>query len=573
MEPTATTNPGEGNRWTPWVLAAGLVALVAAVYARTAGFPFVNLDDQTYVYANDMVKRGLTWDGLAWAFGTFHGSNWHPLTWLSHMADVEFLGLAAGRHHVVNVALHALNSVLLLAWLRQSTGSTWRSGVVAALFAVHPLHVESVAWISERKDLLAATFWLLAMMAWVSWVRRRGVARYLRVLVLLALGLLSKPMVVTLPLALLLVDFWPLGRLEGPSPEGRFPWRRLGGLLVEKLPLLALSAAASVATVLAQRELAVARIEVIPLGSRIANAVVAYVTYLEKALWPAGLAALYPHAVVTGFPPTTLRVASAALVLAAASAGALHAWRSRPYLPWGWLWYLGTLVPTIGLVQVGLQSHADRYTYLPMVGILVAATWLAASLAGRSRDATAAGMVVATAVVAAYAVSAHRQGEHWRDSEALWRRALAVTEENPQAWRGLGDALLDAGHPVEGIAAHERALRLAPGDGAAANGMGVGLGQLGRLPEALARFQQAVRLDPRNPDAWYNLGTTHGMLGNHAAAAAAFERSLAIRPGAARVWENLFVARSAMGDAAGAEAARRHLEELDPARAAALRGR
>jgi Flp pilus assembly protein TadD len=557
--------------WLPALLAGTIFLLALVVYRAALGFGFVNLDDQTYVYANPMVVRGLSWEGLAWALGTVHGSNWHPLTWLSHMADVELFGLDAGKHHLVSVLLHALDSVLLFAWLRMASGSLWRSAAAGALFAVHPLHVESVAWVSERKDVLSTLFWLLALIAYVGWARRKGVLRYLAVVAAFALGLLSKPMVITFPFALLLVDAWPLGRLGGPQPDEPIDVRRLVPLVREKVPLFLLAIGSAAATWVAQRDLAAARLDVIPLGDRIANAFVAYATYLGKTFWPSGLAALYPHPTLSGRGLAPWIVgASAALVLGVTWI-AVRTWRSRPYLAWGWFWFLGTLVPVIGIVQVGVQSHADRYAYIPSIGILVAGTWLAGSLLGGSRISRTAGAAFAVAAIGGLGVVATNQVGYWRDSEAVWRRALAVTTGNWQAWAGLGDALSESGRPAEAVQALSRALELQPGNAVAWNGLGVALGQLGRVADAVPRFQQAVQLDPAYADAWYNLGTAQGNLGQHALAVQALEKAVALQPASARSWANLVIARAARGDGPGAADALRRVEQLDPEAARRLR--
>jgi hypothetical protein len=559
--------------WLPALVAAAIFLLALTVYWAATGFGFLNLDDQTYVYENRMVLRGLSWEGFAWAFGSLRGSNWHPLTWLSHMADVQLFGLEPGRHHLVSVLIHALDSVLLFLWLRLATGSTWRSAVVGALFAVHPLHVESVAWISERKDVLSTFFWLLALIAYDEWVKRRGTARYLAVVAAFTLGLLSKPMVITLPFALLLVDAWPLGRVGGLPPGEPFePWRVLP-LLREKVPLFLLSAGSAVATWVAQRGSAVARLADLSLGDRIGNAIVSYAVYLVKSFWPSGLAPLYPHPSIGGAGHPAWKVATAAALLLAVTWIAVRAWRSRPFLAWGWLWFLGTLVPAIGIVQVGVQSHADRYTYIPSIGILVAVTWLAASVPFPLRGGKTVSVALAAGAVAVLGVVAAGQVKHWRNSERLWRHTLAVTSGNWQAWTGLGDALFEAGRPVESVEAHSQSLRIRPENAVAWNGLGVSLGQLGLLADAIDRFQRAIGLDPAYADAWYNLGTAHGNLGEHRNAALALEKAVALQPGNPQFWANLVVARAALGDRPGTAEAFDRLERLDPAKAAEIRRR
>jgi Flp pilus assembly protein TadD len=548
--------------------AAGLTALVAAVYAQVHDFAFANLDDQQYVTANPTVLRGLTWDGFAWAFSGFHAANWHPLTWLSHMTDVTLFGTDAGAHHLVNVALHGLNSLLLLLFLARATGAWWRSVVVAALFAIHPLHVESVAWVSERKDVLSGLFFFLALNGWVAYSRRRRVTSYVLVTVLLALGLLAKPMLVTLPFVLLLVDAWPLGRLR---PDGKPLVRRGARLVAEKLPLLAVVAGASFVTWLAQRAGDAVAVDAIPPAGRVANALVSCVTYLWRTIWPAGLAAFYPHPVLAGGGIPAWKAAVAALALVVIVAVGFHERARRPWLLWGTLWFLGMLVPVIGLVQVGEQALADRYTYLPLVGVFVALVWGGAELLERARAPRAAAATAAGAIVVLVAIAAHRQAGTWRDNETLHRRALAVTGDNWVAWNGLGDALSDAGRHREAIGAYREALRIRPGLATAWNGLGAAQGALGAPGEAIGPLEQALRLRPRYADAWYNLGTAYGGLGEHARAAECFRAAVGIRPEDGRAWHNLGIASVLAREPDGAARSLDALWRLDPARAQALR--
>ncbi len=551
-------------------LSALLLLLVAVIYAQVRTFTFVNLDDQQYVTANPMVLRGLGWDGVAWAFADFHAANWHPLTWLSHMADVTSFGLDAGSHHLVNVALHALNAVLLLAFLARATGATWRSAIVAALFAVHPLHVESVAWVSERKDVLSGLCFFLALHAWVSYARRPHVTRYLAVAGLLALGLLAKPMLVTLPFVLLLLDVWPLGRLR--LEDGARLGRRAARLVAEKIPLVAIAAAAAIVTWIAQGAGETSAVlETVPLGSRVANALVSYVLYLLRTLWPARLAAFYPHPVLAGGEIPAWEIAAALVVLGAITAAAVRERSRRPTLLWGWLWFLGTLVPVIGIVQVGEQGLADRYTYLPLVGVFVAVTWGGAELLERVRAPRAAAWVAAALPVVLLTGAAFRQAATWRDSLSLHRRALDVTERNWVAWNGLGDALSDAGRPDQGIAAYREALRIRPRLASAWNGLGAAQGSLGAPAEAIPPLEEALRIRPRYADAWYNLGTAYGTLGQHARAAECFRAAVRIRPDDARAWQNLGIASALARDRRGAAESLEALRRIDPSRARALR--
>jgi tetratricopeptide (TPR) repeat protein len=555
------------------VLAGAIGAAALAVYSAATGFGFVNLDDQTYVYANAKVLRGFSWDGLAWAFSSIQGSNWHPITWLSHMADVQVFGVEPGRHHLVSVLLHAANSALLFVWFRRATGSLWRSALVGVLFAVHPLHVESVAWIAERKDVLSTFFWLLAMFAYLEWVRYRGALRYALVIASFVLGLLAKPMVVTLPFALLLVDAWPLGRFGGLEQGKPFEWRRIGSLLREKIPLLALAAGVSVVTVVAQADVAMSALADLPLGVRAANALVSCAAYLGNTFWPSGLAAFYPHPSIGGAPRSWWVAALSGGLLAAITGAAWSLRRRCPALPWGWLWFLGTLAPVIGIVQVGVQARADRYMYIPSIGILVAATWLAGTLAGASRARRIAVGAVSLLAVIALAVHARAQVETWRSSEALWRHAIAVTTRNWAAWAGLGDTLHEAGRFQEAVDAGARSMQLRPQNARAWNVVGIGLGQLGDVAGARAHLEQAVRLDPRYGEGWYNLGISYGQGGDHERAAEALAQAARLEPESPNVWANLAIARFKSGNAIGAEEAMVQVERLDPARAAAMRAR
>jgi Flp pilus assembly protein TadD len=445
----------------------------------------------------------------------------------------------------------------------------WQSAWVAALFAIHPLHVESVAWVSERKDVLSGAFFFLTLHAWLAYTRRPGAGRYLAVAALFVLGLLAKPMLVTLPLVLLLLDAWPLGRLA-PGGDGRGGAGRAARLIVEKLPLIGIAAASSVLTWLAQSAGgATASPEVVPLGGRVANALVSYVLYLFRTVWPSGLAAFYPHPVLAGDGIPAWEIAGAVVLLVALTALAVRERSRRPYLLFGWLWFLGTLVPVIGLVQVGEQGLADRYTYLPLVGLSVAVAWGAAELLGRfRRPALAWGAAVIPLV--ALAGVARAQAATWRDSVALHGRALEVTERNWVAWNGLGDALADAGRPQEAIGAYREALRIRPRLATALNGLGAAYGQLGAHAEAIAPLEQALRIRPEYADAWYNLGTAHGSLGRHARAAECFRAALRIRPDDARAWQNLGVASLLSGDLDGARESLEALRDLDRGRALQL---
>jgi Flp pilus assembly protein TadD len=546
-------------RRSTMLVAAALFALVAAIYGQVRGHAFVDFDDGEYVYENPTVREGLTAHGVAWAFTTTHAANWHPLTWLSHMLDVELFGLDPGWHHVVAALLHSLNAVLLFLVLRSATGAPWRSAFVAALFAAHPLHVESVAWVAERKDVLSATFFLLTIGAYVRYARAPGAGRYAVVASMLALGLLAKPMLVTVPFVLLLADVWPLGR------HRRDPWKRL---LVEKLPLLALAVASSVVTLVAQSsKAATASAEAFPIPIRIANAVASCVEYLEKAAWPSGLAVFYPHPASLGESVPALRVAVAGAVLASATALAVWQARRRPYLLVGWLWFLGTLVPVIGIVQVGAQAMADRYTYIPLLGIFLAIAWGAGEVAERWPGARPALAATGAGVVAALAAAAYVQAGTWRDARSLYSHAIAVTRRNFVAWNNLGMDHLRRRELPEARASFEQAIRAKPDCAMAHYNLGVTLGDLGDVPAAMGEYLETIRLDPAYVEAWVNAGILYRRTGDVPAAISFHLGALRLRPDDAVALEDLALAYAQMGNRARAAEALRSLRHVDPGRA------
>lgn len=490
-------------------LLLALVTLLAYLPVREAGF--VVYDDPDYVTESPLVQAGLTWPGVRWAFTTWHVSNWHPLTWLSHMADCELFGLQAGAHHLVNVLFHAANAALLFVLLWRLTGASWASALVAALFAWHPLRVESVAWVSERKDVLSLFFALLTLLAYVRYVRTLGVpgAKAGRLLVLavalFALGLLAKPMLVTLPFVLLLLDWWPLTRI----PDHRLSVAAGLPLVGEKWPFFLLSAASCVVTFLAQRAASVLTLEQCPPGLRLGNALLAVGQYLRDTLWPWHLALLYP--LPKSLP--LLPVAAAGLALAGCS---WLAWRGRRTQPWllvGWLWFLGTLVPVIGLVQVGLQGRADRYTYLPHIGLFIAVVFGLRELALRWRIPPVCQAVAAGLVLAACLGLTERQIRFWRDSETVFVRSLTVSPGNSLAHINLGVALQQQGRRAEALAEYQAALRLDPTRVQVHNNLAILLDEMDRNDEALAAYQEALRLNPQAPLAHCNLGGLLAKLG------------------------------------------------------------
>jgi protein O-mannosyl-transferase len=499
------------TRRTTILIAVALVALDLIVYAPVRHFDFVQLDDPAYVTENPQVLKGLTGESVVWALTTGHAANWHPVTWLSHMLDVQLFGVAPGAHHAVNLLLHIVNTLLLFGILLRLTGATWRSAFVAALFGVHPLHVESVAWVAERKDVLSTLFWMLTTWAYVAFARAprseaassasrgRRTGLYLLALASFSLGLMAKPMLVTLPFVLLLLDWWPLGRWTPGRPLDReaHPVRNIWPLVREKVPLFALAAASSVVTVIAQqRGGAVSTLETNPFGLRLQNAVVAVVAYLRDMLWPAGLTVFYP------FPESVpgWQLAVACLVLLAISAAVFRLARREPYLPVGWLWYLGTLVPVAGLVRVGLQARADRYTYVPLIGVFIMMAWGAASVAARVRVLRHGIPVAAAAGVLVCALAAREQVGYWKDNVTLWTRATMLTlhVDQYEAHMSLGTSLGNQGRIDEAGRHFAEAVRLRPQSDAARYSLGLALAKTGRAAEAADEFNEALRLNPGN---------------------------------------------------------------------------
>src|SRR5215210_126756 len=423
--------PDAADARRPVLLAAALALLTLAAFWPTLGNGFVNLDDTLYVTANPMVRNGFSREGLAWVWTANVANNWHPLTVLSQMLDCQLFGVNPAGHHFTSLLFHLADVLLLFEVLRRMTGAAGRSTAVAGLFAVHPLHVESVAWVAERKDVLSALFWILAMGAYGRYARRPSAGRYLLVALAMALGLMAKPMVVTLPFVLLLLDVWPLERLR-PGPGWR---RRLAWLTAEKLPLLGLSAAASLVT-LRYQTTSLVSLEALPWRLRVANAAVSYAAYLGKTLLPRNLSVFYPIPVEIPF----WKAAGAALLIAGLTALVVWKWRKEPWLTVGWLWFLGTLVPVIGLVQVGRQAMADRYTYIPSIGLFLAICWGLPALAA-SRRWRAALAVSAVLALMTLTAATRAQVRHWADSVTLYRHALAVTRGNYVANIGLARAL------------------------------------------------------------------------------------------------------------------------------------
>jgi protein O-mannosyl-transferase len=493
-----------------------LVAITWLVFGQTVRYDFVNYDDNEYVYANPAITSGLNPHGIIYAFSGRHARNWHPLTTLSHMLDCQLWGVRAGGHHFTNIVLHTIAVVLLFLVLQQMTRAIWQSAFVAALFAIHPLHVESVTWISERKDVLSAVFFTLTLGAYVRYVRSPSIGRYLTMSILFALGLMSKPMLVTVPLVLLLLDYWPLQRFGGRSSIKR--------LALEKIPLLALSAAGGLVTLWVQQS-SVALTEELPLIWRVANGLVTYAIYLRQMIWPVGLAVFYPH---PGDQLPIWEIVLAIVLLGLVSAGAIALRHKRPYLVTGWFWYLVMLLPVIGLVQVGSQGHADRYTYLPQIGLYLLLAWaITDALTSRLQRRIVA--VTASLAIIALAWCAHVQASHWRNGESLWGHALAVTSGNFMAHDGLGECLANRGRLDEAIDQFQKALNIAPGYPELETNLILALTKKGRTDEAISHLQTLLKEDPNNAQAHYHLGNALQKKGDSQGAIAAYEKALSIQ--------------------------------------------
>lgn len=515
------------------LLCAGFLLISAAAFSPVLDAGFIVIDDYHYVLENPPILRGVTIPGIVWSFSSFHSGNWHPLTWISHMVDVELFGLRPAGHHLTNLLLHGTNVLLLFALLRVLTGAVFRSALVAALFAVHPLHVQSVAWVSERKDVLAGLFWLLTCLAYCRYVRKPRAGAYALVLFLFAFGLAAKPMLVTLPLCLLLLDFWPLGRLPGNIFS-----RTARSLATEKAPLLFLSAASSLVTFFAQQSASsVVAFERLPLAFRLSNAALSYLSYIFKTIWPQALAVYYPYPAAAGQG----RLGSAAwLVVAGLTVAAFTSRRTRPQFLTGWLWFLGALLPVIGLIQVGAQAMADRYTYLPLIGLFVAVVWTAQAAAAPLLKRHA-GTVIATgllvvAMLAALTARSRSETSYWRDSLTLLDRAVEVTGENFAVLSFKGLALARIKRFDEAVVLLRKALDLSKAldlnreTSLAQYNLASIFAMMGRTSEAAALYREILQGNPRDDGALVALGAI--LLGKSEATAAAllFEEALRIAP-------------------------------------------
>lgn len=527
-----------------------LAAVTLIAFWQVSNCDFINYDDNEYVTQNAFVQRGLSWEGIRWAFSSGHAANWHPLTWLSHMLDFQLFGLKPGWHHLMNLLFHIANTLLLFLVLQWMTKALWQSAFVAALFALHPLHVESVAWAAERKDVLSTFFWMLTVGAYCYYVERPGIGRYMFVLLFFALGLMAKPMLVTLPFVLLLLDYWPLGRFEQSKPDqvpqmppvrpNRKSRKRKEGiksavaeiklqgltdskinpgpvrhLIWEKIPLFALSAISSVVTYLVQQASgAVQSVEFFPLGSRAANALVSYVVYIGKMIWPSNLAVFYP------FPKQwqVWAILGAALVISAVSFFVIRAAKRWRYPAVGWFWYLGTLVPVIGLVQAGVQSRADRYTYIPLIGLFIIVSWGIPELLEKWRHRKRVLAGAAALVLLCLAIVTWKQVGFLENNFTLYGCALGVTENNYLACYNRGKAYLDLGNPREAILDFDGAIDILPEFDQAYYNRGNAYARLGDYSRSILDYNRAIEINPQYAIAYHNRAASYERLGNPAQA-------------------------------------------------------
>ena len=518
-----------------FLLAVLLLALgTLALYSPVSGFSFVDFDDNEYVSENPVTQAGLTWQGLQWAFTGIHVGNWHPASWLSHMVDCQLFGLNAGAHHLVSVLFHIANTLLLFAILHSLTGARWRSAGVAALFAWHPMHVESVAWVAERKDVLSTFFWLLTIMAYARYAQNSvsaepGIAKrktqnaklfYALALLGCALALLSKPMAVTLPFTLLLLDVWPLRRIS----NFQFPISNFKRLVVEKIPFFFLALALCAVTFLAQR--GAGAVSPLAWAIRLANVPVAYLRYLVKAFWPTDLAIVYPY--VYHWPASV--VVSSVLLLALVSWLACRRLRDQPWLAAGWFWFLGTLVPVIGFVQVGAQAMADRYFYIPSIGLFVVVVWGGAELCAARPNGKLILSLVSGSALAGCVLVTSLQISYWRDSSSLFLHALDVTQNNYVADNALGKAYEKNGDNARALVLYREAVRIEPRYAISQYNLGLALIGFGLKDQALEHLAAAAHYDPRNADAQFNLGVFFAQNGRLPEAVNCFAAALKVRP-------------------------------------------
>jgi protein O-mannosyl-transferase len=502
------------------------------VFWQVRNFDFVNYDDDVYVYANPHVLNGLTAGNVIWAFTTCYFGNWNPLTWISYMLDRQIIGSGPGGYHLTNLIFHLANTLILFFVLRQMTQKLWQSAFVAALFALHPLHVEAAAWVSGRKDILSTFFWILAMLAYWQYVKKPGASRYLMTLLVFMLGIMAKPMLVTLPFVLLLLDYWPL--------ERKISWR----LLAEKIPFIVLSIASSALAFLTQQSSSSIS-SLLPLKFRIANALISYMKYIEKLFLPVDLAAFYPHPYEN---ISVLYAVISAILLLAVTILVFRFAKNRRYLVTGWFWYLGTLVPVIGIIQVGSHAMADRYSYITLTGLFIIIAWGLPELLKKLPQRKIALGVSMVIVLTALGICAGRQASYWKNSVTLFSQALSVTQNNYLAYNHLGLAYGKLGRWTEAMDACKNAIKIKPDYVEAHNNLGVVYGKLGRWPEAMDIYKQTIKIEPDYAEAHYNLGNAYQKFGRYSEAINAYKQAIRIKPDLAEAHNNLGYVYLATGE-------------------------
>lgn len=543
-----------GSRVSDVFVATGLIVLVTiAAYHGVGNNGFLQSnDDEAYITDNPHVQGGLSWDGVKWTFTARHASNWHPLTWLSHMTDVSVFGSWAGGHHLVSLGFHVASALLLFAFLVYATSRLWSAAFVAILFAIHPLHVESVAWAAERKDVLSVFFWFATMLAYVWYVRRPGVMRYVVVLAAMALGLMSKPMLVTLPLVLLLLDYWPLGRFTG--------WTEARRLLLEKIPMLALVAASCFMTLWAQTD-AIATMSEVGFWTRMANAVCSCGIYVLQMFWPTRLAAFYPYS--TDFASLKMQGAAVFALLVAVTVAAILFGRKRRYLAVGWFWYLVTLMPVIGIVQVGWQAHADRYTYIPLIGLFVAIVWLIAEVAEGSRMRRQVVLAIAAPAIIVLCLITARQVKCWKDSMALYSHAVQVTSRNALMHNNLANLYMSAGDIDKAIEQSRLSIAADPQWSESYASLANELIAQGKLDEAAEAGRSALARGSGSAYAHFTMGEILARKGEYAGAIVEFRAALSLGDDFA-AWNDMAICLNRTGQAKLAEDAWRQAIRLNP---------
>ena len=525
----------------PDVIICGFIVLATIiVYGQIRTHDFIGYDDDKYVTQNRFVSQGLSREGVIWAFSSTHASNWHPVTWLSHMLDVELFGMNAGAHHLTNLFFHILNSLLLFTVFRKMTARVWQSAIVALLFALHPLHVESVAWVAERKDVLSTFFWLLTIWSYARFARNPVMVRYLAVVGFFAIGLMAKPMVVTLPFVLLLLDYWPLNRFKAGQTNNHTGKPDLGlallRLVYEKIPLFVLAGLSCGVTFMAQKKgEALGLLDVHPLTMREANAVASYVKYIQKLIWPHDLAILYPYPEVI----TAGQVLAGWAVLGCITFLAVRYCKRLPWLFVGWFWYVGTLVPVIGLVQVGVQAMADRYTYIPFIGLFLILTWGAPLLIGKWHYKNIALSVITTVIFFVLITTTWTQVSYWKNSIRLFEHALRVTKLNYVIHNNLGFELVLQNQKDQAIKHYKQALRINPEFEQTHVNLGSVLFSQAKIEESFAYYQAVLKVRPEFARVHYNFGVLLLKIGRIDEAIVHFQETLRIKPGYAEAYNSL----------------------------------